>query len=83
MSADCSELREERMSEELKKCPFCGNNVRYNINMDMEPDGIWCGYCKMLVRFTRVKAIQRGENFGDVQTRIAEQWNRRANDGQD
>lgn len=71
------------MSKELKKCPLCGNNVRYNINMDMEPDGIWCGYCKMLVRFTRVKAIQRGENFGDVKMRIAEQWNRRANDGQD
>lgn len=71
------------MSKELEKCPLCGNNVQYNINMDMEPDGIWCGHCKMLVRFTRVKAIQRGENFGDVQMRIAEQWNRRANDDSD
>ena len=62
---------------ELKPCPFCGNNVRYNINMDMEPDGIWCGHCKMIVRFTRVKPAQKGETFGDVQNRIADCWNRR------
>lgn len=71
------------MSEELKKCPLCGNNVQYNINIAMEPDGIWCGYCKMLVRFTRVKPIQKGETFGDVQKRIAERWNRRITDDPD
>lgn len=64
--------------EELRPCPFCGKNVRYNINMEMEPDGVWCGTCKMLVKYTRVMPIQKGETFGDVHKRIAEAWNRRA-----
>lgn len=68
---------------ELKPCPFCGNDVQYNINMEMEPDGVWCKTCKMLVRFTRVKPIQKGENFGDVYKRIAERWNRRVGDDSD
>ena len=62
---------------ELKPCPFCGNKVDYNHDLNMEPHGVWCKHCKMIVRFTRVKAIQRGETFGDVERRIAERWNRR------
>lgn len=65
---------------ELKTCPFCGNDVQYDINMEMEPDGVYCKTCKMLVRFIRIKPIQKSENFGDVQKRIAERWNRRASD---
>lgn len=66
------------MIEKLKPCPFCGEDVQYNINMEMEPDGIYCKTCKALIRFIRVKPIQKGENFGDVYKRIAERWNRRA-----
>ena len=65
------------MNRELKPCPFCGEEVQYNINMEMEPDGIWCKNCKALIRYTRVKPIKKGENFGDVQTRIAKRWNMR------
>ena len=63
--------------EKLKPCPFCGENVQYNINMEMEPDGVYCRHCKMLVRFIHVKPIQKGENFGDVYKRIAVCWNTR------
>lgn len=65
---------------ELKPCPFCGDDVRYNINMEMEPDGVYCRKCKALIRFTCVKPIQKGENFGDVCKRIAERWNKREGD---
>lgn len=62
---------------ELKPCPFCGNEVQYNINIEMEPDGVYCRNCKAIIRFTRVKPIQKGETFGGVYKRIAERWNQR------
>lgn len=65
---------------ELKPCPFCGNAVRYSHNIELEPDGVCCGKCRMIVRFTSVKPIQKGEKFGDVYNRIAERWNRRTSD---
>lgn len=66
--------------DELKPCPFCGKDVQYNISMEMEPIGVYCKTCHAVIRFTRVKPIQKGENFGDVYKRIAERWNRRAGD---
>lgn len=62
---------------ELRPCPFCGGKVHYNYNINLEPDGVTCAHCMMIVRFARVKPIQKGESYGDVQKRIADCWNKR------
>ena len=66
------------MMIKLKRCPFCGEKVDFNYNIELEPDGVYCKNCKMLVRWTREQMKPR-ETFGDVCERLATRWNRRAN----
>lgn len=64
---------------DLKPCPFCGGEVRYNYNLDLEPDGITCMKCSYILRFTRIS--HRGKDtFGATMQRLAEAWNRRQGD---
>ena len=66
---------------ELKSCPFCGKKVQIWQDAELIPQGVACHYCKMVVRFTRVKAPGSHEAFERVIDDIAERWNRR--EGQD
>lgn len=62
---------------DLKPCPFCGGQVRRILHdVDGTPSGIHCK-CGALVRFLFMPKVD-GENFGAVQERITERWNRRA-----
>lgn len=61
---------------ELKPCPFCGGNVRMMHDADGTPNGIHCK-CGAYTRFLFMPKII-GETFGDVQDRIIERWNSRA-----
>ena len=37
---------------DLKPCPFCGESKAYIVyNIEMEPDGITCPTCHIVVRF--------------------------------
>ena len=65
------------MSDGLKPCPFCGGDVRYNINIDMEPDGIYCLHCHVMLRFQKVKLRDR-DKMGVAMEKMEEVWNRRA-----
>lgn len=60
----------------LKPCPFCGSVVCFNYNGELEPDGIRCEKCKMLVRYHRIK-VKPGERFSVCMEKLAEAWNRR------
>lgn len=62
---------------ELKTCPFCGSAVDYAYNLELEPYGIHCSRCHAVVRFTRVRPIQKNEIFERVMSDIAAKWNRR------
>lgn len=62
---------------ELKTCPFCGCKVDYAYNMGLEPYGVHCSRCHMVVKFSRVKPIQKGEVYERVMSDIATRWNRR------
>lgn len=64
------------MDEKLKPCPFCGHAVRFNYNGDLEPDGIWCGTCKMLVKYTRIR-VKAGEKFSVCMGKLTLAWNQR------
>lgn len=65
------------MSDELKPCPFCGGDVKYNFNIELEPDGIYCLHCHVMLKFPKV--ISRNcENMGVAMEKMAEVWNRRA-----
>lgn len=64
---------------DLKPCPFCGNNVDYAYNMELEPYGVHCPRCHMVVRYTRVKQIGRTD-FGSIMAQISTYWNRRCAD---
>lgn len=64
---------------ELRNCPFCGSAVQFSHDLWGEPDGIWCGHCHMMVRFSRIKT-EKGETFGDTMKRMAKVWNRRDDD---
>lgn len=64
---------------ELKRCPFCGGAVRYNYNLDGEPTSIWCEHCHCLTTFSRIRA-KRGDNFGKVMEKMAEAYNKRADE---
>jgi hypothetical protein len=65
---------------ELKPCPFCGGKATINFDAQLEPFGIWCPGCHMLVKFTKVKPVGKNEKFGRCMDDIAEAWNRRATD---
>lgn len=64
------------MKTDLKPCPFCAGKVKYNYNMDLEPDGITCMRCRYILRFIRDKAKPH-EQFGEIMAKMAEVWNRR------
>ncbi len=64
------------MNDELKPCPFCGGQAKVLIDPDGTPSGIHCK-CGALTRFLFMPRVV-GENFGAVQERIVERWNRRA-----
>lgn len=70
--------RGDRMDDKLKPCPFCGSKmVRYVWNIDMEPDGITCYDCHIVVRFSRITVRPR-EYFEVAMGKMADIWNRRA-----
>ncbi len=61
----------------LKPCPFCGESKAYNVyNIEMEPDGIACPTCNIVIRFPRIK-VRGGEKFEIAISKMAEVWNRR------
>lgn len=63
---------------ELKPCPFCGcKNVYHVYNIEMEPDGITCPNCHIVVRYSRIH-VQNGERYEVAMGKMAEAWNRRA-----
>ncbi len=62
---------------ELKRCPFCGESKAYIVyNIEMEPDGIACHTCHIVIRFPRIK-VRGGEKFEIAINKMAEVWNRR------
>lgn len=65
----------------LKPCPFCGGPLRCFYNAELEPEGITCTNCHVIVRFPGV-SVREGEKLEAAMRRMAEIWNRRAdNDG--
>ena len=60
----------------LKPCPFCGNPVWFNYNMDLEPDGVKCQACGYLLRYFGIR-VKAGEKYEIAMKKIAEAWNRR------
>ena len=63
---------------DLKPCPFCGESRAYPAyNIEMEPDGIVCPICHIIIRFPRIK-VRGGEKFEIAINKMAEVWNRRA-----
>lgn len=62
---------------DLKACPFCGCKVDYAYNLELEPYGVHCPRCHMVVRFSRVKPVMKGEIYERVMSDIATRWNRR------
>lgn len=66
----------------LKECPFCGKPVDYAYNLDMEPYGVHCVNCHMVVKFSRVKPIKADEIFERIMADIAVRWNRRAGESE-
>lgn len=73
-------LKGESMNE-LKECPFCGNEVRYAFNLEMNPYGVVCSRCHMVVSYTRINPPKPHEKFERVLGEIAEAWNRRDGEG--
>lgn len=64
---------------ELKPCPFCGGDVGYNYNIDLEPDGITCKNCYYILRFLHIKHKPKNV-YGVVMEEMATAWNRRMED---
>lgn len=61
----------------LETCPFCGEPVRYVYNADLEPDGIACMNCHIVVRFPRIH-VRPFDKFEVAMGEMADIWNRRA-----
>lgn len=62
--------------EDLKDCPFYGKKPSYNFNADLEPDGVACAYCRILVKFMNVR-VENG-NGDRAMDEMAWIWNERA-----
>ena len=81
-SIDCTSLIFSALMEkgvqmiELKPCPFCGAIPKMIYDPDGEPSGVHCK-CGALVRFLFMPKHVR-EPFGVIADRIAERYNRRA-----
>lgn len=60
----------------LLPCPFCGGRVRFNHNVWLEPDGIWCESCHCLIRFPRIEHSKK-DRFEATMSAMADAWNRR------
>lgn len=73
----CTEKNGTNDLTRLKPCPFCGGPVRYNYNLDLDPDGIACHNCHIVVRFPRVH-VREHDKYGAALVAMAEAWNRRA-----
>lgn len=69
------------MSEELKKCPFCGGNAklifRFGIDIFCE-----CTECEVSTKmiFIRDTVPDAMDEFEDAKAKATEMWNRRVND---
>lgn len=81
VSLDQLLAREEYMTKDdtndptrLEPCPFCGEPVRYVYNADLEPDGIACFNCHIVVRFPRIHVPF--SKFDVAMSEMAETWNR-------
>lgn len=72
----------ERMSEELKPCPFCGCHDRRVGVRKMGNKGyrIICGECGGAGPYVKIEDFA---NKMDAQENAKKSWNRRANDGTD
>jgi len=66
---------------ELKPCPFCGGRPTYNYDASMEPVGVYCVKCHAIIRFVRIRVKGDHEPFSVALEKIAEAWNRRAENG--
>ncbi len=64
-------------SIELKPCPFCGGKADFNYNAELDPDGIRCMKCRVVLRFMRIRHMPKA-TFGETMVKMAEVWNRRA-----
>lgn len=42
----------------LKPCPFCGNEVRFNHSLELEPNGVVCHVCGYVYRPFRLKPLE-------------------------
>ena len=62
---------------ELQPCPHCGNKVDYAYDLDLEPYGVHCVKCHMIVTYSRVKPLRSTEPFERIMDDIAVRWNRR------
>ena len=63
---------------QIKPCPFCGESKVYIVyNIEMEPDGITCPTCHIVVRFPRIR-VKGGEKFEVAIGKMTDVWNRRA-----
>lgn len=60
----------------LEPCLFCGGRVSYVYNADLEPDGIACMNCHIVVRFPRIH-VRPFDKFEVAMGEMAEIWNRR------
>lgn len=61
---------------ELLPCPHCEKPVRFLHDMEGIPQGVFCPKCRMLVKYTDLRADER-IGFKDLMEKIAARWNER------